>query len=377
MSVALAGRDDIMPAALPRGALAVVLVLAVVLHLAGAALLYWVAQTDGTVAQGEGGLTVGLGPAGTAPGGLDEVAAEPVETTTPEATPPVEASEAPQEVVPPPEATRRPAFVAEAPAPQTPVAPPAPAPDAAPQAAPADSAELAESMDALVAPSATPSVFAPVAPVAPQPAPDTTAPSVADAVIAQPDSPAESISDAAPPETVTATEPQEGLGVSRRPATRPQTVEEAGRQAAAEAAERAEATRDTEEPAPERSVPAGQRGQSAASQSGTRGSGDDSEGGGSPGARADFAAIVAARLAQAKQYPRSAQRARIEGTGTIWFRMNAAGQVTASRLTRGTGHAVLDQAIIETLRRARLPAIPDSVGRVQMEFSVPMSFTLR
>lgn len=57
--------------------------------------------------------------------------------------------------------------------------------------------------------------------------------------------------------------------------------------------------------------------------------------------------------------------------------MNAAGQVTASRLTRGTGHAVLDQAIIDTLRRARLPAIPDRVGRAQMEFSVPMSFTLR
>lgn len=349
MSVALPDRDGIMQAALPRGAAAVVLVLAVVLHLAGGAAFYWAAQTDGTEAEGQGGLTVGLGPSGAAPGALDSVAADPVETTTPNVTRPAETDAATEEVAPPP--------VQEVPSETVPEADAPPAPAIPTQPAPVDSMDLAEDVDPVVAPSATPTVT--------------------DEATAQPDASADAVPDraaeAAVPDTVTATAPQEGMGVSRRPATRPQSVEEDARQQR----RTAQAARETEEPAPERSAPAGQQGQSGASQGGTRGSGDGTQGGGNPGARADFAAIVAARLARAKQYPRSAQRARIEGAGTIWFRMNAAGQVTAARLTRGTGHAELDRAIMDTLRRARLPAIPDSLGRAQMEFSVPMSFTLR
>jgi protein TonB len=355
MSVALADRDGIMQAALPRGAGALVLVLAVVLHLAGGATVYWAAQTDGTEAEGQGGLTVGLGPSGAAPGMLDAVAADPVETATPEVTRPAETDAATGDVAPPPAQEVPSETVPEAEAPAASV--PASTPAIPPQPAPVDSPGLAESVDPVVAPSVPPTVTG-----------ETTA---------QPEASADTVPDraaeAAMPDTVTATAPQEGLGVSRRPVTRPQSVEEAARQQR----RAAQADRDTEEPAPERSAPAGQQGQSGPSQGGTRGSGDGTQGGGNPGARADFAAIVAARLARAKQYPRSAQRARIEGTGTIWFRMNAAGQVTAARLTRGTGHAELDRAIMDTLRRARLPAIPDSVGRAQMEFSVPMSFTLR
>ena len=361
MSVALADRDGIMQAALPRGAGALVLVLAVVLHLAGGATVYWAAQTDGTEAEGQGGLTVGLGPSGAAPGMLDAVAADPVETATPEVTRPAETDAATGDVAPPPAQEVPSETVPEAEAP--PASVPASMPAIPPQPAPVDSPGLAESVDPVVAPSVTPTAT--------------------DEATVQPDTSADTVPDraaeAAVPDTVTATAPQEGLGVSRRPAIRPQSVEEAAERAEAARQQRraAQAARDTEEPAPERSAPAGQQGQSGASQGGTRGSDDGTQGGGNPGARADFAAIVAARLARAKQYPRSAQRARIEGTGTIWFRMNAGGQVTAARLTRGTGHAELDRAIMDTLRRARLPAIPDSVGRAQMEFSVPMSFTLR
>jgi protein TonB len=362
MSLALSGRDGLVQAALPRGAGALVLVLAVLLHLAGGAAVYWAAQTEGTEAAGEGGLTMGLGPSVAAPGAVQAVEAEPVEMTTPEAARPVE-SDAPTEHVASPSARE---------APREPVVdaapPPAPSPEAAPQPAPADSANVADSVDPVVAPSVT--AAEPDQATAP---PDTVADTAPDRV-----------PEAAAPDTVTATAPEQGLGVSRRPATRPQSVEEAGQRAAAEAATRAEAARQqrraaeadrqSNAPAPQS---AGRQGRGGSSQGETRGSGDGTQGGGTPGARADFAAIVAARLARAKQYPRSAQRARIEGTGTIWFRLNAAGQVTASRLTRGTGHAVLDQAIMDTLRRARLPAIPDAVGRARMEFSVPMSFTLR
>jgi protein TonB len=318
MSVVLAGREGVMPAALPRGAVALVLMLAVVLHLAAGAAVYWAASDAGTVADGQGGLTLGLGPAGAAPGALDAVEAEPVETLTP-------ATNAAGEVGPPP----------------------VPDVSAVPLPAPTDGVDLADSADPVVAP-----------------------------VMARPVA-SRAVPDAATPEVVTATDPQEGLGVSRRPAARPQSVEEDGRRAARAAAARVEAERDTEDPAPDRAAAPGRQGRSGAAQGDSRGSGDGATGGGSPGARADFAARVAARLARAKQYPRSAQRARLEGTGIVWFRMNAAGQVTAARLTQGTGHPQLDRAIMDTLRRARLPAIPDSLGRAQMEFSVPISFTLR
>jgi len=361
MSVALADRDGIMQAALPRGAGALVLVLAVVLHLAGGATVYWAAQTDGTEAEGQGGLTVGLGPSGAAPGMLDAVAADPVETATPEVTRPAETDAATGDVAPPPrKRCRQRRCPRQRPRRHRCRHRHRPSRRSPPRST---ARVLPKSVDPVVAPSVPPTVTG-----------ETTA---------QPEASADTVPDraaeAAMPDTVTATAPQEGWACPRRPATRPQSVEEAAERAEAARQQRraAQAARDTEEPAPERSAPAGQQGQSGASQGGTRGSDDGTQGGGNPGARADFAAIVAARLARAKQYPRSAQRARIEGTGTIWFRMNAGGQVTAARLTRGTGHAELDRAIMDTLRRARLPAIPDSVGRAQMEFSVPMSFTLR
>ncbi len=369
MSVALSGRDVILRAALPRGAGAIVLVLAIMVHLAGGVAVYWAAQTDGTEAAGEGGLTVGLGPSGAPPGALEAVEAEPVDTATPEAATEVEAEDATSEVAPQTASDTTPDAADDTPdaSPDTDV-PPVEASEVAAPSAPDQSLDLAESVDPVIAPSdaPTPPEETPADPeTAAGPAPDTSPEVVA-------------------PDSVTAEDQEEGLGVSRRPASRPEAVEEAGRRAAEETTERAEtarrqrraaeAEREGDAPAPQSE---GRQGQSGSSQGSTRGGGDGTEGGGNPGARADFAAVVAARLAQAKQYPRRAQRARIEGTGTIWFRMNAAGQVVEARVTRGTGHDVLDQALMETLQRARLPRIPADVDRDQMEFSVPISFTLR
>jgi len=180
----------------------------------------------------------------------------------------------------------------------------------------------------------------------------------------------------APPETVTASAPRDGLGVSRRPEERPAAVEEAGR-AAALARREAPDEVEADAPAPSRSTASGQQGQGGSAQGSTRGGGDGTDGGGSPGARADFAALVAARLARAKQYPDAAQARRMQGTGVVWFRIDAGGRVTAARLDQSTGHALLDEAIMRTLRRASLPAIPATLGLSRMEFSVPIAFSLR
>lgn len=338
-----------MPSALPRGGVAVVVVLAVGLHLAGAAFVYVTLPRGGAVADGQGGLTVGLGPAGRAPGAVDPVEAEPVDTVTPEVAAPVMAADVTTESAPstPPEVSAE-----TVPTVRTPGPVPAPGSPQVETAVPAE----------------------PVAPVVPSSVAD---PAIPAAQVVAPDTSARTISDVAATDPVVATVPRGAPGVSRRPVSRPRSVEEAGQSAAVDRAGAAPPQRRTEGSVPERRAPAGQQGRSGASQGDTRGSGDDAQGGGRPGARADFAATVAARLARAKQYPRRAQRAGLEGTGTVWFRMNAAGQVTAARLTRGTGHAVLDQAIMDTLRRARLPRIPGALDRAQMEFSVPMSFTLR
>lgn len=58
--------------------------------------------------------------------------------------------------------------------------------------------------------------------------------------------------------------------------------------------------------------------------------------------------------------------------------MNAAGRITALRITRSTGDRLLDDAIVDTLRRAQpLPRIPDALGATTLQFTVPMSFFLR
>jgi protein TonB len=191
-----------------------------------------------------------------------------------------------------------------------------------------------------------------------------------------PTTPERNLAAGSPPETVTAATPRDGLGVSRRPEERPTAVEEAGRVAAGARLE-APAEVAAEAPAPSRSPAAGQQGQGGSSQGSTRGGGDGTEGGGSPGAHADFAALVAARLARAKQYPGAAQARRMQGTGVVRFSIDAAGRVTAARLDRSTGHALLDEAIMRTLRRASLPAIPETLGLSRMEFSVPIAFSLR
>ena len=401
MSLTLADSGSTGPTALSRGALAAILVLALALHLALVALVFWAFPRNGTVDEGQGGLTVGLGPAGAAPGAIDAVQADSVDAATPDTLPPVEATtdatlaaspapaleasstptaagalaRATSEPVPPPVATK-PARAVSSPTPR----PESVAPVAA-QSVPVGTATSPDEVPVVpdipvpaAQPDVDPGIVMP-AEVAPT---TTTQPDLApDTVIPEP-----AISD-----TITATVPQDGLRVSRRPVKRPSTVEDAAREATAAKAA-AEKERRQRRAAETRSAPAnpspsrkaalsGQQGQSGTSQGSTRGSGYDTRGGGNPGARADFAARVAARLARAKQYPHAAQQRRLQGTGVVWFRINAAGTVTAFRLTRSTGHPILDQAIIRTLRRARLPSIPAILNQTQIEFSVPMAFNLR
>ncbi|QBQ55227.1 energy transducer TonB [Nitrosococcus wardiae] len=88
--------------------------------------------------------------------------------------------------------------------------------------------------------------------------------------------------------------------------------------------------------------------------------------------------LLLAHIQRHKRYPSSARRRRQEGVTYLRFVMDREGQVLSARIERSSGYALLDketQALIE--RAAPLPAPPPEVSGKQLEFVVPVQFSLR
>ena len=86
---------------------------------------------------------------------------------------------------------------------------------------------------------------------------------------------------------------------------------------------------------------------------------------------------VLARLEKFRRYPGAARSARQQGVVYIRFRINRDGRVLSSSLLRSSGFPALDQAALETLRRADpLPRIPADRPD-EIELSVPVEFYIR
>jgi protein TonB len=84
---------------------------------------------------------------------------------------------------------------------------------------------------------------------------------------------------------------------------------------------------------------------------------------------------VARHLQRRKRYPSEARRARMEGTVTIRFTINAQGRVVASSITRSSGHHILDNEVLSMVQRANpFPRMPASSGQSSMTFTVPIRF---
>ena len=134
------------------------------------------------------------------------------------------------------------------------------------------------------------------------------------------------------------------------------------------------------EPAPAPSVAgsAGKSGSQDSQNAGATNSTSASAGGGMPGSSADYLALVQAWLERHKEYPRRAQLRRIEGTAVLRFVMDREGKVLSFRLERGSGHAVLDEAVREMVERASpFPPLPPEIHQANLELVVPVSFYLR
>lgn len=90
-----------------------------------------------------------------------------------------------------------------------------------------------------------------------------------------------------------------------------------------------------------------------------------------------YTARIAALLERQKRYPRQAQRLRQEGTVRVRFTVERSGAVVSPRIERSSGHALLDQAALELLRRVSpLPPLPPELG-ARLDLVVPIAYQLR
>lgn len=90
---------------------------------------------------------------------------------------------------------------------------------------------------------------------------------------------------------------------------------------------------------------------------------------------AKWQAQLSSYLQRRKRYPRESQRNREEGTVYARFQIDDSGNVLSVSITRSSGFAALDQAILEMIRKASpVPPPPPEAGKT---ITVPFKFNLR
>lgn len=95
-------------------------------------------------------------------------------------------------------------------------------------------------------------------------------------------------------------------------------------------------------------------------------------------AHATWQGLLLGHLQQHRRYPRQAERLRQQGVAYVRFAVFRDGRVSAARIERGSGHALLDQETLDTVARASpVPAPPAEVAGDPVQVMVPVSFFLR
>lgn len=93
--------------------------------------------------------------------------------------------------------------------------------------------------------------------------------------------------------------------------------------------------------------------------------------------QADWISLINSHLARRYRYPREARRAGQSGTPTVRFTVDRRGRVSNISIAQSSGHAVLDEATIDLVRRtAPFPAMPRSLQRDSMTLSLPIEYEL-
>ncbi|AUX77255.1 energy transducer TonB [Sinorhizobium fredii] len=84
---------------------------------------------------------------------------------------------------------------------------------------------------------------------------------------------------------------------------------------------------------------------------------------------------VQRKLNRAMRYPAEAKRQGLRGVAQVRFTVTSSGGLAGVSLARSTGSPILDQAALDTVRRAApFPAIPAAARRDSWQFTVPVEF---
>lgn len=378
----------------------VALLAAVLVHAGLIVALLSTPPKEGARAAGVGGIEVGLGPAGGAPGRL---AAE--SASLPEAE---SDSSAESALEPMPETPSEPVDVERAEAVEAPMEPaPLEVPDS-PKDAGADAVEAA--LAAPEAPSEEAGELDPTVPVlelsstdvpetvaASEPLPAKLAEAApieealaaseppaqvpkAQAAVAPPAPRDETKAQAPvkPPPPRTKPQRPRSKTVRSKPAPKPAEAEPIP-PAAEAAAEEAGAT----EPSETRTAATAPSAPGADGKAGTEaipgvGSGDGSSGGGLRAATIAYNEQLRAWLQKHKRYPRRARLRNQQGMTMVHLVIDRDGKVLESDIRQPSGHRLLDSEALKTIERAEpLPKPPAEIHGESLEFLVPMEFFMR
>ncbi len=94
-------------------------------------------------------------------------------------------------------------------------------------------------------------------------------------------------------------------------------------------------------------------------------------------AKATWEGLLLAHLEKYRRYPGASRSRREQGVVHVRFRMNRQGQVLSASVIQSSGFPALDQAALDTLRRAQpLPAIPEDKPD-ELTLTIPVEFFLR
>ena len=153
------------------------------------------------------------------------------------------------------------------------------------------------------------------------------------------------------------------LPIARPPAPQKRAQEQPQRQKAARSAPSAAAS-------PSRAA-------ASASSQGRAGAGGALEAGGRA-AVSSYQKQVLAHLARYQVYPREARSRGISGVVRVIFALSRNGQVLSVTIAVRSGEQILDQAVLDMVRRAApFPPFPDSIAQARMEFPVPIRFDIQ
>jgi protein TonB len=87
--------------------------------------------------------------------------------------------------------------------------------------------------------------------------------------------------------------------------------------------------------------------------------------------------LVVSALERNKRYPPAAQSRGEKGVAQLAFSLNRQGRVTASRITKSSGSAALDQETLDLVHRAQpFPPPPTAMPGAQIDLTVPIRFNM-